>query len=380
MSVTVICHGCGEAFPLPEGHTRNKVQCPGCGVICPVPAGAAPKPAAKGPAARKAAPAPTPSFDPLAAEPPPPVEKPRPVPSFNPFDAQPEPGPAKPPPRADLWFPCRRCGRKVRRQGECPSCNAAPEPEAAPGVPRLELDEEPPRPAEGEEEGTPYLLADKLLPRCPKCRKEMAEGAVLCVACGFDLRRRKKAAKEYEPLARSWETNMPLGRRLFWWGLLVAVVLVGGLVGTVQAGASVGGFLAAWLFFALLMAFLVGTFDRVDLTRDRKGRVAVTRAWRFCFVPAAPRTTEVYGFEGVVSGQWADAGFLEWFVLFALLPMGLVPGALWWYFVIHQNAYHVALARDHGYPACYVYRGRREEQMRDVAEALCAATGLRDVS
>src|SRR5262245_18550870 len=35
----VICQGCGQAFDVPEGYARNKIQCPGCGVICPVPAG-----------------------------------------------------------------------------------------------------------------------------------------------------------------------------------------------------------------------------------------------------------------------------------------------------------------------------------------------------
>src|SRR5262245_35811118 len=39
MSATVICQGCGQAFDVPEGYARNKIQCPGCGVICPVPAG-----------------------------------------------------------------------------------------------------------------------------------------------------------------------------------------------------------------------------------------------------------------------------------------------------------------------------------------------------
>src|SRR5438270_13449851 len=113
MSVKVICHGCGEAFPLPEGHVRNKVQCPACGGLCPVPAGAAGKPAGKVSAARKPAPAAKPNFDPLAAEPKPRAEKPKPVPSFNPFDGEEERAPAKPVPRADLWFPCRRCGSKV---------------------------------------------------------------------------------------------------------------------------------------------------------------------------------------------------------------------------------------------------------------------------
>ena len=32
----VICEGCGQRVPIPDGYRRNKIQC-ACGVICPVP-------------------------------------------------------------------------------------------------------------------------------------------------------------------------------------------------------------------------------------------------------------------------------------------------------------------------------------------------------
>jgi hypothetical protein len=357
---------------LPEGYTRNKIQCSACGVICPVPAGAAPASSkGKAPPARKA----PPSFDPMAAEPTLPPEAPKEVPNFNPFDSEPEELPKRPPP-PEVRFKCRRCGRKVRRQGECPVCNGAPEPEK--GVPQLELGEAR-REDEEEEEGTPYVLADKELPTCPKCHKEMPEGADLCVACGFNKRTRKKATKEYQPLARSWEANMPLPRRLFWWGALIGFVMVGGVVSAVSAGVYIPGFFFSWAFFALLMAFVIGTFEKIDLTRDTRGRVTITKTWRFCFIAAPPRLYEVRGYEGVVTGQWSDAGCWEWFVCLWLVPMGIVPAVLWWYHVIYRPAFHVALARDHGHPELYVYRGRREEQMRDIADVLCSASGLGNV-
>jgi hypothetical protein len=139
----------------------------------------------------------------------------------------------------------------------------------------------------------------------------------------------------------------------------------------------VPGFLGAWAFFGLLLAFMVGTFERVDMTRDRRGRVTLTRRWRVAFVPVAPRVTEVRGFGTVATGQWQDAGFWEWALFVWLLPTGVIPALVWWYYVIHQCAYHVALTRDHGHPEVYVYRGRRKEQMDDIALALCNATGLR---
>src|SRR5579884_4060002 len=45
----VICEGCGQRVPIPDGYRRNKIQC-ACGVICPVPESAreeAAAPAAK---------------------------------------------------------------------------------------------------------------------------------------------------------------------------------------------------------------------------------------------------------------------------------------------------------------------------------------------
>jgi hypothetical protein len=49
---------------------------------------------------------------------------------------------------------------------------------------------------------------------------------------------------------------------------------------------------------------------------------------------------------------------------------------VWWYLAIYRDVFFVALTRDHGFPATSVYRGGSEEQMRDIADALSAATGL----
>ena len=98
---------------------------------------------------------------------------------------------------------------------------------------------------------------------------------------------------------------------------------------------------------------------------------------RAFFVPMAPATTEVRGYEGVVSGPWHDVGFLEWFVLISLLPWGVLPGLVWYYNAIHRPQFMVALAEDHGHAAVYVYRGRSAEQMNDIADALCKAASLR---
>jgi hypothetical protein len=301
--------------------------------------------------------------------------------------------PAAPPRKpAEALFTCRRCGQPVRRQRECPVCDGVPDdsmpvdPESA-ATPAgravgiaphsLELDELAPAGLADEDgpEPDPYLLADRDIPRCPKCHKDMAVGAVLCTSCGFNRQTRKKAGRTYEPIDRAWDSDMTLMTRL---------AVVGAMQGFhlfLTICAAVGGvatpFLVAWLPLTLLLCFVLGTYDRIELKRDTRGRVTLTQTWRFFFVPMTPRVTEVRGFEGVLMGQWNDAGPWEWLIFIVLCIAYVLPALIWWYQAIYRNTFHVALARDHGRAELFVYRGRKEEQMHEIARTLCDAAGLR---
>lgn len=378
----IICQGCGQGVDLPPGYTRNKIQCPACGVICPVPADRSPQTRASSRAKVSAStteseaeredqaalflspkePDPVPLYD---EEAPPPTKPTRPTPTAT---------------RKDLLVPCRRCGRKILRQRECPSCDAE-EPSAVPFSPPMSLElDDPPRAetksTEEEEDTTPYLLADKDLPICPKCKRQMPLDAVVCTSCGYDRQRRRKHVRSYEPIARSWDTDHPLQRRVLFFASFQGVHwFLAGMMAL--SGSSPWPFVVTWPFLTAILAFVLGTYDRIELTRDQKGRVKITKQWRFCFVPLAPVTTPVRGFEGVTTGQWHDAGFLEWFVFGSLLFLAIVPAIIWWYNAIYKMHFHVALAIDHGHADVYVYRGRSQEQMNEIADALCNASGLR---
>jgi hypothetical protein len=402
---TVICQGCGQAFGVPAGYSRNKIQCPACGVICQVPADAArserqpaPVPARREPArsveedvsAWLRDPAPEPArerHEPALAE----IEEAPIEADIVPDEPEPEPTRREKEPT----FACRRCGQPVRRQRECPFCDALRddplpvEPEVAPQAARvpvvdlapraLELDEEPMSllPAEDEdEESVPYETADRGIPRCPKCRKDMEAGAVVCMACWFNVRTRKKSKRSYSPLVRSWETDMTLTTRLAILGGVLGIQMLFTL-GWLAGGMDVLSVIACWIPLTLIVSFVVGTYDRVELLRDTRGRVTLVKHWRFCFVPIAPQRTEVRGYEGVLMGGWNDSGFMEWFICILLLCTGFIPALIWWYVAIYQNHYHVALAEDHGAKALTVYRGRSEEQMHEIARVLCDASGLK---
>ncbi len=381
----VICQGCGQSFALPAGYSRNKIQCPGCGVICAVPADAARGEAAPSARARKAPadedivarmleddPAPQPLFD----------DEPAPLPARK-ASAGPK---AKSKPVDDRVH-CRRCGRLVVRQRECPSCDEVEETpsdelraERTKSSAPLSLSLEDAEPLDMvEEEESPYLLADKDIPLCRKCRKPMEIGAVLCTACGFDTKKRKKAKRTYEPIARSWETNLTMKQRLMWLGIAQGVHWSLAIVGML-GGISAWPFFVAWPLLTGMLVFILGTYECVQIVRDERGRAEVISTWRFAFYLLAPKTTEVIGFEGVTMGQSNEAGVVEWMICGSLLCVAVIPALVWWYNVIYKPDFHVALAVNHGHAEVYVYRGKSEEQMHEIGRVLVDAGGVRMLS
>jgi DNA-directed RNA polymerase subunit M/transcription elongation factor TFIIS len=395
MSHAIICHGCGQPVEIPEGYRRNKIQCPTCGVISPV---TAPAPATRGgrsdedspkPATRKERPGcvderwaaeflstpdpPAPDPEPFAEEPEPPSPPGEELAPTPPARAKRKRAAAEKKPAFEMTFACRRCGRKVRRQGECPFCDASPPGSGEEQVPDLSVD----GPADEADDGAPYELDGGNDVKCPKCTNMLPPDGVVCTRCGWHLRRRKKLLKTYQPLARSWETNYSLRTRRTIWGLLQFLAFAAGLAANLALGASWPAFAGSMVLFALMTSFLLGTFDRLDLVRNDRGKVTLTKTRRICFFTAYELPIDVRGHEGVVTGRRSDVTGWEWLVFFFLLLSGIIPGLVWWYYVIHKITFHAALARDHGYPSAIVYQGWDEEQMRDIAVALSGAAGLR---
>jgi hypothetical protein len=134
-------------------------------------------------------------------------------------------------------------------------------------------------------------------------------------------------------------------------------------------------FVLAWMAFGAMMSFLFGTYDRLDLRRTRGGKVTLTKTWRFCFVPVRPFDVDVYAYHGVATGRAHSGGCWEWTVFLALLPLGLVPSAIWWYCAIYRIVYYVGLANAHGYPELNLYRGWSEDRMKEVARTVRDAVG-----
>jgi hypothetical protein len=220
-----------------------------------------------------------------------------------------------------------------------------------------------------EEDDMPYEMVGGAQHLCPHCNQVMPADCTVCGGCGFNLQTGKKPRKVYEPVERSWEAGLPLRRRVaLFLACQAAVVLVGLAVAWWTGLPAL--FLAPWLIFTALLAFVLGTFDRIDLARNKRGKVLLSKTWRVCFRSLAPTPIRVVDYEGVVTGAMHETDFFEWIIFLTLFTSGVLPGLWWFFFVMSKDTYFVALARDHGYPETILYRGWSKDHMEDLAKSL----------
>jgi DNA-directed RNA polymerase subunit RPC12/RpoP len=367
MSTAVLCAGCGGTVEVPDNFSRARIRCPECGVMCPVPVGGKPVPPAT-PAARNVNEARkgNEARNVKAAAVPRCVTCGQPLPAGGASDRCPECEAAAafmeaPPPR--------------RRRSDIPidpDADREPTPEPSPVPARV--------PAAGaaledEEDGRPYELGpgqeDRLCPNCDRVLRD--EDRVVCPACDFDLVRKRPAVRVYPAVERSWVSGLPVAVR--WWLLAgVEAVMFGSAVSGSLALGDWSTLVPVAFFCTPFVVFLLGTYFRVDLSRNTKGRVRLVKRWYVFFLAWPERKLGLGDYEGVAAGVVNEGKFWEWVMLLAFLPAGLIPAVLWWYFAIHKDIYFASLTRDHGYPDEPVYRGWSEARMRE-AEAL-----LRDVA
>jgi hypothetical protein len=254
--------------------------------------------------------------------------------------------------------------------------SATPAPAPSPATAAIPVRENSRMPAPEEEDSSPYGVDKAVEQPCPECGRFLPADAVLCPYCGFHQKTRKKAARKFEPIERVWESGMPLEQRRKWFLIGQAVALPLAFLGARALGHWLA-FLGPWLTFTLLTGFLLGTYSRVNLSRNKKGKVHLVQTWRIFFQERPATVFKTWQYEGVVTGKTRDADFWDWVMFFLFLSMGIVPGVLWYYFAIWKDSFFLALAKDHGHPDIRLYQGWDEEKMKDMARTLCTAAGWR---
>lgn len=371
MSRSVTCHGCGKRLEAADDYPRNKLRCPDCGVYCPLPPAETPPPAKRKEAEPAAATRPEPERGPA----PPTASPPKPARRQRPKQVAADDG---------GLLTCSFCGERIRprkkRDGSlvCASCgmNMDELPAAdVPANPVALVPEVPEFAGTQEDDGNPYGFTSSGRFKCPKCLQLLEPAAVLCPGCGLNLKTGEKPVRVYEPYRGQWIPGFPPAVRLPLFLGCIGVFFVVGLIVSIAQGSPLL-FLFPWLYFVALCAFLMGTYDQVDLSRNRKGKVELNKTWRVCFFRRPTQRIRLAEYEGVATGVDSEHGCLEWAIFVILLISGILPGILWWYFAIHRVVYHVALTRDYGFPELMLFRTRNREQKESLAEALQEVAGL----
>src|SRR5262245_21132854 len=123
-----------------------------------------------------------------------------------------------------------------------------------------------------------------------------------------------------------------------------------------------------------MQAFVLGTFDRLDLERTAKGKVTLTQTWRIAFVPLAPKVIRWREYEGVVV-RHSDVGLMDWWVFLVMLPT-VLPALLFWWYAIRPGWVQVERAQNLGDPGTTRYAGTNTDRAIEIAEAVRDLTGL----
>jgi hypothetical protein len=389
MNASVLCHGCGQRVPVPEGHARPKIRCAACGVMCEVPAGA------------RQAPAPTMT-----------------APNVESTSAASTAVTAAPPRTKKAVLTCPECGERVRLAPSqapiCPTCGTdlispaakVPADAIAPGPPPKQSAPVPsaPKPlivGSNEDDDKPYTVPGDAVQTepCPSCNKSLPRGAVVCVHCGFDQQTGEKTERVYEKIDKQWEPGLPHAKRLGIFLVVEALALAATLFWAFVSG-EWGILLFAWSFGAALLAFVLGTYPRVNLRRNAKGRCFLTRTFYFAFIPRPTVAIPWRECEGIVTGHLCEVDFWDWVIVvmilfygivpgilammsYGIIPgvlvmlfCGIIPGVLWWIYIVAPGQFHAALTKDHGYPAVILYRGRNEALANEIAVTVSELTGL----
>jgi hypothetical protein len=130
------------------------------------------------------------------------------------------------------------------------------------------------------------------------------------------------------------------------------------------------------LFSIALQAFLVGTFQRLNMTRNQKGKVALTTTWRYAFIAGPSESVKWKEHDEITITRENDFDPISWAFVFILLGYGCLPGVAFWYFVVRPDKFTVSLCKDHGSPTTPIFRTTNEERAKEVMRTVADVTTL----
>jgi hypothetical protein len=255
----------------------------------------------------------------------------------------------------------------------CPGCGSPTD--RPPDAPEHEPGAETLLHGTTDDDGKPYtVIGGRPIARCPECDARLPdENAAACDRCGWDRSAGRRLPKTYPPIHRTWESGWPLQLRLAVFALCQVLNVATAWFIYAQSGRAVTSTIG-FLMMVGMQALVLGTFDRLELTRTTKGKVTLTQQWRIAFVPLEPKTLNWRECEEIRILH-AEAQCLEWVVFFVLLET-IVIALLWYWYVIRPGHVKAALCKDLGDPVTPLYLGTSTERAEEIAREVGAVTGL----
>lgn len=210
---------------------------------------------------------------------------------------------------------------------------------------------------------------------CPECGQAIHEGVTKCKGCGVDFEAKRKAERVFAPIDREWENGWPLPKRIKAFAIL-QVINLAVLLAPLLLEQSGRLFVSGAIVSAGLQAFLLGTFDRLHLTRNAKGKVVLTQTWRFAFVARPPQTIRWKEYEGIRIAESDEIDLIDWLIGGILFLYGIIPGILFWWYVLRPDKLDVLLCKDHGCPATLLCRTTDDKRAREIMTTISEAAML----
>jgi hypothetical protein len=209
---------------------------------------------------------------------------------------------------------------------------------------------------------------------CPFCHATVRPDVDVCGACGFMLTALKTEGTG-QSLARRWESGWSFRPRLIAF-IICQVLSIASIVGGILAGLNPFTIVFPYLMYTGMTAFLFGSYNWVDLNRNKKGKLRLMQTWRICFKTRPPTTLKLREYEELAVGVEHSFDTTDWIVLLFLFLCGVLPGLWWWLYAGSRDTYFVSLCRDHGYPVVTLYRGWDQAKMEDMAETISKVARL----
>jgi hypothetical protein len=125
-----------------------------------------------------------------------------------------------------------------------------------------------------------------------------------------------------------------------------------------------------------LQAFLVGTYDTIQLERNAKGQTKITRIRRIAFLALPPSKLEWKQYHMVGTLGTHDPGIFAWLVCVYLFCLSCLPGIAFYWFVIRPARFTVNFTDEFAVSEYTVFRTKNRDVAYEIAELISECTTM----